>query len=139
MTASANDQGICTLKFTDEVANLQCDNKCLQQLEIELKEYFNGKRKEFSVALAPTIGTSFQINVWSVLGQIPYGNAISYLQEAMVLGRASAVRAVANANGKNPIAILIPCHRVISSSGAIGGYNGGIWRKKFLLDLEKRF
>ena len=87
--------------------------------------------------LAP-IGTPFQTNVWHTLEQIPYGETVSYAKESEMLGRPSAVRAVASANGKNPIAILIPCHRVIASNGGIGGYNGGIWRKEFLLELEAK-
>jgi methylated-DNA-[protein]-cysteine S-methyltransferase len=139
VVASANTQGLCELDFADEAEYVQNgSNPYLDRLRVELAEYFAGKRREFAVLLAPK-GTPFQIGVWETLRKIPYGQTMSYAAEAELLGRASAVRAVASANGKNPISILIPCHRVIAKDGSIGGYSGGIWRKEFLLTLEKSY
>ncbi len=135
MLALCDGKAVVSLDFTDEVAEAKSDDKILLRLQSELEEYFDGKRREFTVPLAP-VGTPFQTDVWQTLQKIPYGKKVSYADEARMLGRPSAVRAVANANGKNPIAILIPCHRVVASSGGIGGYSGGIWRKEFLLLLE---
>jgi len=138
MVAKANKAGVYSLEFAEDDAHqTKTDNPLLLQLEAELKEYFEGKRREFTVPLAP-IGTPFQMGVWDTLRRIPCGETVSYAEEARMLGRPSAVRAVANANGKNPLSILIPCHRVIASGGGIGGYSGGIWRKEFLLLLEAK-
>jgi methylated-DNA-[protein]-cysteine S-methyltransferase len=137
MVASACDEGVRLLDFVDDAKYVQNgSNRHLDKLKIELAEYFEGKRREFTAPLAPT-GTSFQMSVWETLQKIPYGQTVSYAAEAEMLGRASAVRAVASANGKNPISILIPCHRVIAKDRSIGGYSGGIWRKEFLLELER--
>ncbi len=107
----------------------------LQQTQMELDEYFAGQRREFSVPLAPQ-GTAFQKRAWQALVQIPYGETRSYLQQAQMLGNPKAVRAVGAANGKNPILILIPCHRVIGSNGKLVGFSSGIEKKKYLLELE---
>ncbi len=104
---------------------------CVQQLN----EYFEGTRKEFSVKLNPQ-GTKFQQKVWNALLDIPFGRTKSYLDQSKKLGDTKAIRAVASANGKNPIWILIPCHRVVGSDGSLTGYAGGIWRKKWLLEHE---
>lgn len=134
--AQADDKALYSLDFTNsDASQTNSKNPLLLQLKTELKGYFEGKRKKFTVPLAP-LGTPFQTSVWNTLCRIPYGETISYATEAEMLGRPTAVRAVANANGKNPISILIPCHRVIASNGGIGGYSGGIWRKEFLLKLE---
>ena len=101
----------------------------------QLGEYFAGERTEFTVPLAPT-GTEFQRRVWSALRTIPYGETRTYLQLAEQLGNPAAIRAVAAANGRNPIGIVVPCHRVIGSDGALTGYAGGLERKRFLLALE---
>ncbi|KFN38748.1 MAG: cysteine methyltransferase [Sulfuricurvum sp. MLSB] len=136
MIATADAHGITSLDFTDEtLRNADSEHPLLLRLEEELREYFEGKRKTFTLPLNPR-GTPFQKAVWETLRTIPYGETISYAQEAERFGNPKAVRAVANANGRNPIAILIPCHRVIASGGGIGGYSGGIWRKEFLLGLE---
>jgi len=113
------------------------DTPLLIRLEEELREYFEGKRKIFTLPLAPD-GTPFQKKVWETLRIIPYGETISYAEEAKLFGNAKAVRAVASANGRNPISILIPCHRVIATGGGLGGYSGGLWRKEFLLAVEKK-
>ncbi len=104
---------------------------CVKQLD----EYFQGTRQKFSLKLNPT-GTEFQKRVWNELTKIPFGKTISYSELSKKLGDIKAIRAVANANGKNPIWIVIPCHRVIGSNGSLTGYAGGLHRKKWLLDHE---
>jgi len=136
MIATADEKAITSLDFTDETDSTSSENPLLIRLEEELREYFEGKRQSFTLPLSPN-GTVFQKEAWKRLCAIPYGETISYATEAKVFGNPKAVRAVANANGRNPIAILIPCHRVIASDGGIGGYSGGVWRKEFLLALEK--
>lgn len=107
----------------------------LEQTVAELKEYFAGKRTKFGVALH-FVGTDFQTRAWKALLRIPYGKTVSYAEQAKKVGVAKAVRAVGTANGRNPIAIIIPCHRVISSSGGLGGYGGGLPVKQRLLAIE---
>ena len=135
--AVADEEGLCSLDFDQNASASDEENVHLTQLQRELSEYFAGKRKTFDVRLNPK-GTPFQRAVWRTLCDIPYGSVISYSQEAQMLSHAKAVRAVANANGKNPIPIIIPCHRVIAKGGGIGGYSGGIWRKEFMLELERK-
>ena len=106
---------------------------CVEQLI----QYFNGQRRIFELPLHQT-GTPFKQNVWSLLTQIPFGKTISYLELARKTGDTKATRAVANANGKNNIAIIVPCHRVIGSNKDLVGYAGGLWRKKWLLELEAK-
>lgn len=101
----------------------------------ELEEYFNGARTSFDIPLLP-LGTDFQKEVWKCLSTIPYGTVISYSEEARLIGRPSSVRAVANANGSNPLSIFIPCHRVIGSDGSLTGYAGGTEAKRYLINLE---
>lgn len=137
MIAAADEHGIASLDFVDEIVDrTSSENPLLIRLEEELEQYFEGKRQFFTLPLSP-IGTVFQKGVWETLCTIPYGNTVSYAQEAKMFGNPKAIRAVASANARNPIAILIPCHRVIATGGGIGGYSGGIWRKEFLLALEK--
>jgi AraC family transcriptional regulator of adaptative response/methylated-DNA-[protein]-cysteine methyltransferase len=110
----------------------------LSRAEKELAEYFAGKRRDFTVPLHP-VGTPFQRAVWNQLQQIPYGETCSYEDLAKAVKKpASACRAVGQANGRNRIVILIPCHRVVNKDGSLGGYGGGLWRKKFLLELERK-
>jgi len=150
MLAGATEEGICLLEFIDRrMLETQLkrikkyfksdlvpgESKYFPQLNSELREYFEGKRKDFSVPLA-IAGTDFQKRVWKVLMDIPYGETRSYMDQAIAIGNPKAVRAVAGANGDNAIGIIIPCHRVIGSDGRLVGYGGGLWRKKFLLDLE---
>ncbi|MEM9549213.1 MAG: methylated-DNA--[protein]-cysteine S-methyltransferase [Bacteroidota bacterium] len=150
MFVCSTDKGICLLEFTDrrmlesEFEDLQKrlnavilygENEHIHQLKKELAEYFNGQRKKFEVALdTPT--TPFRQKVWDMLLDIPYGTTASYKEQAFKIGNPKAVRAVANANGHNRVAIVIPCHRVIGSDGSLTGYAGGIDRKKWLLELE---
>jgi len=101
----------------------------------QLDEYFAGERTGFDVPLAPR-GTAFQLRVWEELRRIPYGETISYGELARRIGRPTAVRAVGASNGRNPISILVPCHRVIGADGSLTGYGGGLDRKRFLLELE---
>lgn len=121
-------------KFESEFETNTCVNECAQQLE----QYFNGGRKEFELKLEPE-GTEFQKKVWNELLKIPFGYTKSYLFISKMIGDTLAIRAAAKANGQNPIAIIIPCHRVIGSDGSLTGYAGGLWRKKWLLEHEQKF
>lgn len=103
----------------------------------ELDEYFKGKLCTFDIPLDISHGTDFQVKVWQTLMDIPYGATISYKELATQVGNPNAFRACANANGKNPISLIIPCHRVIASDGGIGGYTGGVSIKETLLNFEK--
>lgn len=103
----------------------------------ELKLYFSGQLKEFKTPVFE-YGSDFQINAWGALKQIPYGQTRSYLQQAKSIGNEGAFRAVANANGANPLAIIFPCHRVINKNGELGGYGGGVSRKQWLISHEKK-
>ncbi len=109
--------------------------KYLQECVLQLNEYFNGQRASFNLTVNPK-GTKFQIKVWKSLLKIPYGKTTTYLQQSKKLGDTKAIRAVASANGKNPLWIIVPCHRVIGSDGSLTGYAGGVWRKKWLLNHE---
>lgn len=108
----------------------------LAQAKEQLISYFMGERKQFDLPIDP-VGTPFQMQVWQALCQIPYGTTISYGQLAKNIGNPKAVRAVGGANNKNPIAILVPCHRVIGANGTLVGYGGGLDMKEYLLALEK--
>jgi len=110
----------------------------LEDCVFQLQEYFDGKRKDFDIKLNPE-GTDFQKKVWNQLLEIPYGKTLSYLDLSKRLGDIKAIRAVANANGKNPIWIIIPCHRVIGSDGSLTGYAGGLNRKQWLLEHESPY
>ena len=107
----------------------------LDKVEQQMNEYFAGDRRDFDIPL-DVRGTEFQKEAWDALLKIPYGETRSYQQQADRIGKPKAVRAIASANAKNHIAIAIPCHRVIAKDGGLAGFGGGIWRKKFLLDLE---
>ena len=109
--------------------------KELKEAVIQLQEYFEGKRTHFSFKLTPK-GTEFQQKVWQELLNIPFGKTMSYLELSKKLGDVKAIRAVASANGKNPLWIVVPCHRVIGTDGSLTGYAGGLWRKKWLLEHE---
>lgn len=107
----------------------------LQEAASQLQEYFDGKRYDFTFKLNPK-GSDFQKSVWQELLNIPYGKTVSYMDITKKLGDIKAIRAVASANGKNPLWIVVPCHRVIGSDGSLTGYAGGLWRKKWLLEHE---
>lgn len=108
----------------------------IEQTKEQLDEYFSGKRREFDIPLL-LLGTAFQKEVWNQLQKVPYGKTVSYLQLSKNMNKEKAVRAVANANGANAIAIIIPCHRIIGSNGTLTGYAGGLETKEKLLQLEK--
>lgn len=110
----------------------------LEDCVIQLNEYFEGSRKQFDLKLNPQ-GTDFQKNIWKHLEDIPYGKTTTYLELSKEYGDVKAIRAVANANGKNPLWIIVPCHRVIGSDGSLTGYAGGLHRKQWLLEHESPY
>jgi methylated-DNA-[protein]-cysteine S-methyltransferase len=112
------------------------DDDAMQPYVDQLNGYFAGKRRAFDLPLAPS-GTDFQLRVWAALREIPYGETWSYLALATKVGNPKACRAVGLANGRNPIAVIVPCHRVIGADGSLTGYGGGVDRKRLLLDLER--
>ena len=112
------------------------DDAGFAHVRVQLEEYFAGRRRAFDVPVAP-VGTTFQQRVWDELQRIEYGHTISYAELAARIGRPTAIRAAGAANGRNPISILIPCHRVIGSSGALTGYSGGLEAKRLLLEIER--
>ncbi len=133
------EEGICAILFVEEGKETgadipSCLRECLQQLD----QYFKGKRKEFSLRLLAQ-GTDFQKRAWEELRKIPYGQTISYSEQARRLGNQKACRAVGGANGKNPISIVIPCHRVVGKDSSLTGFGAGLWRKEWLLNHEKRY
>lgn len=153
MIALSDDESLFLLEFADrrgldgEIERFQGKNKAtivfrsskvIDSIEAELKAYFDGTLSEFKTPLRP-VGSPFQESVWAELVRIPYGETRSYAAQASAIGKASAFRAVANANGANPISLVIPCHRIINSNGKLGGYGGGLARKKWLLEHEQRF
>jgi len=135
---TGNESGILSLDFLEkEAADTSDVHPCLKECLKQIDEYFTRKRTEFTVKLQLQ-GTEFQKKVWQQLLKIPYGKTVSYLDVAIWIGDKKATRAVGSANGKNKIAIIIPCHRVIGSNGKLTGYGGGIWRKEWLLKYEKK-
>jgi methylated-DNA-[protein]-cysteine S-methyltransferase len=137
ISASANY--IQSIHFSDETGTTSNGHKdlinaCIQQLD----EYFVGSRKTFDLPLSQE-GTDFQKRVWDLLYRIPYGKTLSYLELAKQYGDTKAIRAIASANGKNNLAIIVPCHRVIGSDRSLTGYAGGLWRKHWLLDHEAKY
>lgn len=153
MIAISNVTSLLLLEFSDQ-ANL---NKEIEQLgkyhqaqvlssesavlmlvKEQLSDYFQGRRYSFSVPIELS-GTPFQLAVWKSLTKIPYGKTLSYKAQSNLLNKPTAIRAVASANGKNRLSILVPCHRVIGHNGALTGYAGGIWRKQWLLEFEKKY
>ncbi len=150
MIAVSSEHGVCLLEFVDgkgvdkELAAVQAayrspfresENDILLKMKQELRAYFSGSLKTFATPVE-FVGTPFQQSVWRELQRIPYGSTISYATQAARLGNPKAVRAVAAANGQNKISIIVPCHRVIGSNGALTGYAGGIGRKQALLQGE---
>lgn len=151
MDVLATEKGVCLLEFYDrealnaEIVSLEAHfsaertsgtNKWIDLLEKEMAAYFKGELLIFTVAL-DLIGTDFQLKVWHALLEIPYGDTRTYKAQSLVVGDLKAIRAVATANGKNKLAIIVPCHRVIGSDGSLTGYAGGLDRKRFLLNLER--
>ena len=131
-----NEEGIVSLLFLEE--SIPTSIKIpdfLQKCVLQLEEYFIGKRTHFDLKLQ-LVGTDFQKSVWQELQNIPSGKTISYLEQSKKMNNVLAIRAIAAANGKNPISIIVPCHRVVGSDGSLTGYAGGLWRKKWLLEHE---
>ena len=150
MVVCSTAKGICLLEFADnprlepELAELESKlkseiveskNQHIDLCEIELTQYFSGERTDFSVPL-DLVGTDFQKRVWSQLLEVPHGETWTYQSQANKYGNLKAIRAIASANGKNKVSILVPCHRVVGSSGSLTGYSGGIERKRKLLQHE---
>ena len=131
-----NEEGLFSLLFMDEEVEPSAKvHESIKEVTYQLDEYFTGIRKEFGLKLNPE-GTEFQKRVWKELTEIEFGKTCSYLDISIKLGDKIATRAVGNSNGKNPIAIIVPCHRVIGNSGKLTGYAGGLWRKEWLLKHE---
>ena len=130
-----DDAGISSLTILNNDIPVSDIPDALEDAVRQITEYFEGTRKEFSLNLNPE-GTDFQKRVWDKLLTIPYGKTTSYLQLSKDLGDVNAIRAVANANGKNPLWIIVPCHRVIGSDGSLTGYAGGLGRKQWLINHE---
>jgi len=130
-----DENGICVISVLAEGELTKEIPPVLQEAVTQLQDYFEGKRSEFTFKLNPK-GTDFQQKVWQELLHIPFGKTMSYLDLSKKLGDIKAIRAVASANGKNPLWIVVPCHRVIGSDGSLTGYAGGLWRKKWLLEHE---
>ena len=139
---SANEQFISEISFVDNIERPPVDRKkqmssLLIQCVEELIQYFHGERKSFDLPVNQE-GSAFQQKVWNELAAIPFGKTISYLELSRRLGDSKAIRAAAAANGRNNVAIMIPCHRVIGSNNKLVGYAGGLWRKKWLLEHEAK-
>ena len=130
-----DENGVSSISVLDEGTISIAIPSAFQEAVKQLNEYFEGNRTDFDFKLNPK-GTEFQQRVWRGLLQIPYGKTRTYLEQSKILGDVKAIRAVASANGKNPLWIVVPCHRVIGSDGSLTGYAGGLWRKKWLLEHE---
>lgn len=136
LTLTQEDQALTGLHFGEHPQQgAEGPTPLLEKAARQLEEYFAGQRKEFSLPLAPK-GTEFQLRVWQALLQIPYGETRSYGELAAMVGNPKACRAVGGANHRNPLSILIPCHRVVGTGGSLTGYAGGLAIKEFLLKLE---
>jgi O-6-methylguanine DNA methyltransferase len=153
MTAAESEMGITHLSFgtANELASkLETQfrkkplaivfqtSSIIDSLVNQVDAYFKGIRKDFQLPLKP-MGTEFQQKVWNELQKIPFGQTQTYLQQAKTVGNSKTIRASASANGQNPIALIIPCHRIIGSDGSLTGYAGGLWRKKWLLEHEAQY
>lgn len=130
-----DENGISVISILSEGELTTDIPKQLQECVSQLQEYFDGERNDFTFKLNPK-GTNFQQKVWQELLKIPFGKTMSYLDLSKKLGDVKAIRAVASANGRNPLWIVVPCHRVIGTDGSLTGYAGGLWRKKWLLEHE---
>jgi len=152
MLAISDEEALYLLEFADrrslesQVDRLKTKTKAIitagqsepiKLIKSELQRYFDGSLKEFTTPLQ-LLGSTFQEIVWEELLRIPYGQTLSYSDQSKAIGKQKAYRAVANANGANKLAIIIPCHRIINSNGDLGGYGGGVNRKKWLIDFEKK-
>lgn len=139
----ANEKGLCAVVWERDLPELSKSYKKSSRSELltetkkQLREYFKGQRKDFELPLV-IYGTEFQKKAWKQLQKIPYGKTRSYQEQAKRLGDAKKCRAVGTANGRNPISIIVPCHRVIAKSGSLSGFGGGVEKKEFLLNLEAK-
>ena len=146
LTLIATERGLRGLHFAGEQpdrvewpdADEDVGDPVIAAVETQLGEYFAGERTQFDIPL-DLVGTPFQVTAWTALADIPYGETVSYGEQARRIGKAGAARAVGAANGRNPVAIVLPCHRVIGADGSLTGFGGGIDTKRALLDLEERF
>jgi len=147
LVLKANEDFLTELNFVEEDERLAITSSnsvskkqelILQKCKMQLNEYFSGQRKNFDIPFIQN-GTEFQQKVWESLLQIPFGRTISYLQLSKNIGNKKSIRAVGTANGRNNLAIVVPCHRVIGSDGSLTGYAGGLWRKQWLLEHENKF
>jgi len=138
LTLCANEAGLTRIDFSRGLLGTRREHPLLDRCKAQLAEYFAGTRTTFDVPLAPD-GTPFQQTVWKALSDIPYGETRSYGNIAEALGKPTASRAVGMANGKNPLAIIVPCHRVVGANGRLTGYSGGLARKEWLLAHEARY
>ena len=132
---TGDENGVCEISVLDDGSVSEQIPIVLQEAVSQLNDYFIGNRTDFDFKLSPK-GTDFQQKVWKSLLEIPYGKTRTYLEQSKILGDVKAIRAVASANGKNPLWIVVPCHRVIGTDGSLTGYAGGLWRKKWLLEHE---
>jgi len=134
---SGDENGITKISITEDTEKVPSKEipEILKEAVIQLQDYFKGDRSTFSIKMNPS-GTDFQKKVWHELSKIPFGKTVSYLDIAKQLGDPKCIRAAASANGKNPLWVVVPCHRVIGSDGSLTGYAGGLWRKKWLLAHE---
>ena len=132
---TGDENGVTAISVLDDGIVSEQIPTTLQESVSQINEYFSKKRIHFDFKLNPK-GTEFQQKVWQSLLQIPFGKTRTYLEQSKVLGDVKAIRAVASANGKNPLWIVVPCHRVIGTDGSLTGYAGGLWRKKWLLEHE---
>ncbi|WP_108425233.1 methylated-DNA--[protein]-cysteine S-methyltransferase [Flagellimonas amoyensis] len=130
-----DEEGLASISILDENKPIGIIPAVLEDAVYQLQEYFEGSRRQFDLKLNPS-GTDFQKKVWEALLEIPFGKTVSYLDLSKKLGDVKAIRAVASANGKNPLWIVVPCHRVIGTNGDLTGYAGGLHRKKWLLEHE---
>jgi len=130
-----DENGLASITVLDKNKPIGIIPDVLKDAVTQFQEYFEGKRTDFDLKLNPE-GTDFQKKVWNALLEIPFGKTISYLELSKQLGDVKAIRAVASANGKNPLWIVVPCHRVIGTNGDLTGYAGGLHRKKWLLEHE---
>ncbi len=134
---TGDENGVSKISITADKEHIPSDKipDELKDVVTQLQDYFEGNRTDFNIDLNPS-GTDFQKRVWRELSNIPFGKTVSYLDIAKRLGDPKCIRAAATANGKNPLWVVVPCHRVIGSDGSLTGYAGGLWRKKWLLDHE---
>ena len=130
-----DENGVSIISILEQGEPSKKIPKQLEKAVTQLNEYFEGQRQNFDFTMNPK-GTDFQQKVWQELRNIPFGKTVSYLDLSKKLGDVKAIRAVASANGKNPLWIVVPCHRVIGTDGSLTGYAGGLWRKKWLLEHE---